>query len=405
MGKTSKIFSSGTTGPISKKFDVNDPWVVASQNIVFYWLISIRGRIRPRPLSHRVTMGKTSKIFSSGTTGPISKKFDVNDPWVVASQNIVFYWLISIRGRIRPRPLSHRVTMGKTSKIFSSGTTGPISKKFDVNDPWVVASQNIVFYWLISIRGRIRPRPLSHRVTMGKTSKIFSSGTTGPISKKFDVNDPWVVASQNIVFYWLISIRGRIRPRPLSHRVTMGKTSKIFSSGTTGPISKKFDVNDPWVVASQNIVFYWLISIRGRIRPRPLSHRVTMGKTSKIFSSGTTGPISKKFDVNDPWVVASQNIVFYWLISIRGRIRPRPLSHRVTMGKTSKIFSSETTGPISKKFDVNDPWVVASQNIVFYWLISTRAKLGPAPFSIDILWGKFILFSRATSGPFGPLVK
>ena len=146
----------------------------------------------------------------------------------------------------------------------------------------------------------------------------------------------------------------------------MGKTSNIFFSETTGPISTKFDVNDPWVEVSQNIVFYWPISNRGRVRPRPLFHRVTMGKTSNIFFSETTGPISKKFDVNDRWVEVSWNIVFHWPISIRGWVRPRPLFHRVTMGKTSKIFFSETTFPISKKFDVNHPWVEVSQNIVFY---------------------------------------
>ena len=183
---------------------------------------------------------------------------------------------------------------------------------------------------------------------------------------KFNVNDPWVVASQNIVFHWLISIRSGIRLRPFLHRITIGKTSKIFFSETTGPISKKFNVNDPWVVASQNIVFYWLMSIRSGIRLRPLLHLITMGKNSKIFFSESTRLISVKFNVNDPWVVAFQSFVLYWLISIRSGIGLRPLLHRITMWKTSKIFFSETTGPISMKFDMNDLWVMPSQNTVFY---------------------------------------
>ena len=100
----------------------------------------------------------------------------------------------------------------------------------------------------------------------------------------------------------------------------MGKTSNIFFSKTTGPISLKFYVNDLWVVASKVIVFYWPISIRGRVRPAPFSHRVTMGKTSNIFFSETTGPISMKLNVNDPWVMASKVIVFYWPICIRGQV-------------------------------------------------------------------------------------
>ena len=124
--------------------------------------------------------------------------------------------------------------------------------------------------------------------------------------------------------------------------------SNIFFSETTGPISTKFDVNDPWVKVSQNIVFYWPSSVRGGVRPRPLFHRVTIGKTSNIFFSETTGPIWKKFDVNDPWVEVSQNIVFYWPSLIRGGVKPRPLFHWITIGKTSNIFFSETTGQIWK---------------------------------------------------------
>ena len=96
-----------------------------------------------------------------------------------------------------------------------------------------------------------------------------------------------------------------------------------------------------------------------------------------------------KFYVIDPWVVTSQNIVFHWLISNEGRIKPRPLLHRLTTGETSKIFFSKTTGQISMKFDVNNPWVVASQNIVFYWLSSNMGEVSPRPlFYIDLLWGK-----------------
>ena len=117
----------------------------------------------------------------------------------------------------------------------------------------------------------------------------------------------------------------------------------------------KFDVNVPWVVPSQNIVFYWLILIRGQIRGHTVLHRITMGENSNIFFSETTGPISVKFDVNVPLVVPSQNIVFYWLISIRGLMRLCTVLHRITIGKISNTFFSKTTGPISMEFVVNVP--------------------------------------------------
>ena len=54
---------------------------------------------------------------------------------------------------------------------------------------------------------------------------------------------------------------------------------------------------------------------------------------SNIFFSETTGPISMKFDVKDPLVVPSQNIVFYGPRSIRGQIRGLNILHWKPMGK------------------------------------------------------------------------
>ena len=88
---------------------------------------------------------------------------------------------------------------------------------------------------------------------------------------------------------------------------------------------------------------------------------LALSSSSLAFSlndiSEITGRISMKFDVNNLWVMVSQNTVFfYWLMSIRGgvNVRLHPLFHRLTMGKISKIVSSETTGPISRKFNVNN---------------------------------------------------
>ena len=85
----------------------------------------------------------------------------------------------------------------------------------------------------------------------------------------------------------------------------------------------------------------------------------------KIFSSESTGPILFKFDVNDPWVVVLKVYVFYPPTCIRSQMRLRTVLHRNTMGKNSNVFFSETIGPILFKFDVNDPWVVMLKVYVF----------------------------------------
>lgn len=64
-----------------------------------------------------------------------------------------------------------------------------------------------------------------------------------------------------------------------------------------------------------------------------------------------SGLVLMKFDVNDPWIVPSQNTVFHQLILIKGST----LIYIESLWKKSIVFSSETTGLILMKFDVNYP--------------------------------------------------
>ena len=110
-------------------------------------------------------------------------------------------------------------------------------------------------------------------------------------------------------------------------------------------------------------------------RLRCLSVCPSVNFSLKIFSSESTGAILFKFDVNDPWVVVLKVYVFYPPTCIRSQMRLRTVLHRNTMGKNSKIFSSESTGPILFKFDVNDPWVVVLKVYVFYPPTCIRSQM------------------------------
>jgi len=127
----------------------------------------------------------------------------------------------------------------------------------------------------------------------------------------------------------------------------------------------KSGVNDLCVVPFHITFFYRFMSISALMRTRTVLHRNTIGKNSKIFFSETTGPISIKFGVNDLLVMPFHNTVFYGFMSIGALMRTHTVLHRNTIGKNSKIFSSETTGLISMKFGVNDLLVVPFHNTVF----------------------------------------
>ena len=104
-------------------------------------------------------------------------------------------------------------------------------------------------------------------------SNVFSSGTTGPIEVKFHLEPSWDGGTK--VCIW--------GPGHVTKMATMpiyGKNpSKIFFSGTAGPICMKFGIH----------------------RPGHVTKMATMpiyGKNpSKIFFSGTVGPICMKFGI------------------------------------------------------------------------------------------------------------
>ena len=81
-------------------------------------------------------------------------------------------------------------------------------------------------------------------------------------------------------------------------------------------------------------MYFILLIIKGLTRSALFLHRITVGKNLNIVSSETTGPISVKFDVNDPWAVPYQIAVFYGLIPIRGLMRLLTVLHIKTMGET-----------------------------------------------------------------------
>ena len=115
-------------------------------------------------------------------------------------------------------------------------------------------------------------------------------------------------------------------------------------------------------------------------------NRNTIGQNSNIFFSETAGPISMKFHVNDVWVVPFHNIVFYGFMSLRPLMRTRTVLHRNTTGKNSNI--SETMGLISIKFCVHDLSVCPFIILLFYRFMSIKPLMRTRTVYIEILKGK-----------------
>ena len=94
----------------------------------------------------------------------------------------------------------------------------------------------------------------------------------------------------------------------------------------------------------------------------------------KIFSSETTEPISTKLCWNNPWVVPFQNCIRHFIPPTK---MAATAEHRTLWEIQIKIFSSETTGPIATKLWWNGPWMAPFHKCVRLFQLPTKmsAKL------------------------------
>ena len=80
------------------------------------------------------------------------------------------------------------------------------------------------------------------------------------------------------------------------------------------------------------------------------SHRLTMGKTKKIFFSETTRPTALIFGMKQWLMVLYINCAIHAPGVKFGHAPGVDSLHRLTIGKTKKIFFSETTRPTALIF-------------------------------------------------------
>ena len=156
---------------------------------------------------------------------------------------------------------------------------------------------------------------------------------------------------------WAIAITFRpSSDRPLTFHIL------IFSSETTGPIATKLWWNGPWMAPYQYCVRWSRFPTKMAAK---LKNRKKGGwNLKKIFSSETTEPISTKLCWNDPWVVPFK--IVYGISDLRPRWPPQPklTLHRTLWEIPIKIFLPETICSIRTKFWWNSHWMVLFQKCV-----------------------------------------
>ena len=105
-------------------------------------------------------------------------------------------------------------------------------------------------------------------------------------------------------------------------------------------------------------------------------HRLTMGKKSKIFFSETTGPTALIFCMWQWLMVIYINCANHVPGVKFGHAPGVDSLHRLTMGKKSKIFFSETTGPTALIFCMWQWLMVLYINCAIY---APGVKFGQVP--------------------------
>ena len=137
-----------------------------------------------------------------------------------------------------------------------------------------------------------------------------------------------------------------------SHRLTMGKTKKIFFSETTRPTALIFGMWQWLMVLYINCAIHAPGVKFGHAPGVDSLHRLTMGKNSKIFFSETTGPTALIFGMWQWLMVLYINCASHAPGVKFGHAPGVDSLHRLTIGKTKKIFFSETTRPTALIFGV-----------------------------------------------------
>ena len=130
------------------------------------------------------------------------------------------------------------------------------------------------------------------------------------------------------------------------------------------------------------------------------SHRLTMGKTKKIFFSETTRPTALIF-CRWQWLMVLYINCAIHAPGVKFGHAPRvDRLHRLTMGKKSKIFFSETTGPTALIFCMWQWLMVLFINCASHALGSNLATPRGSIVSIDLQLEK--LKKSCSLKPLGP---
>ena len=128
------------------------------------------------------------------------------------------------------------------------------------------------------------------------------------------------------------------------------KNSKIFFSETTGPTALIFGMWQWLMVLYINCASH-APGVKFGLAPGVDSfHRLTIGKTKKIFFSETTGPTALIFCMWQWLMVLYINCANHVPGVKFGHAPGVDSLHRLTIGKTKKIFFSETTRPTALIF-------------------------------------------------------
>ena len=128
------------------------------------------------------------------------------------------------------------------------------------------------------------------------------------------------------------------------------KNSKIFFSETTGPTALIFCTWQWLMVLYINCAIHAPGFKFGHAPGVDSLHRLTMGKNSKIFFSETTWPKALIFCMWQWLMVLYVNCANHVPGVKFGHAPGVDSLHRPTIGKTKKIFFSETTRPTALIF-------------------------------------------------------
>jgi hypothetical protein len=263
-----KKFTQGTTAPVSPS--LGDDWLDDSTNTLYTYVIGLSGTNHWAELGPSIPPSlNTGKLFSQGTTSPVSPK--VGDDWLNETTGIV-YTYITAGGVAQWVELGPAQPANPTGKLFTQGNTAPASPT--VGDDWLDETTGTLYTYVAGTNAVGQWTELGPIPAVVEPGKKFTQGTTAPVSPV--LGDDWLDENSGKLYTYVVVTGGAFQWAELGPAPAAIKVGKLFTQSTVAPTSPS--LGDDWLDENSGNLYTFVAGVGGVGQWTELGPTIAPGK-------------------------------------------------------------------------------------------------------------------------------